>query len=47
MIEKIHAFLNRGKKQVDWNENKFIPIVKTIHPPKATFNEVYQNTIKK
>ena len=47
MIEKIHAFFNRGKKQVKWEENIFVPIVKTIKPPKATFNEVFENTIKK
>ena len=47
MIDKIHAFFNRGKKQVKWEENIFIPIVKTIEPPKATFNEVFENTLKK
>ena len=50
MIEKIHAFFNRGKKQVDWNENKFIRISHTVDVHKGnrpTFNSVFENTIKK
>jgi hypothetical protein len=50
MIDKIHAFFNRGKKQVKWEENIFVPIVKTVDVHKGnrpTFNQTFENTLKK
>ena len=49
MIEKIHAFFNKGKKQVDWNENKFIRISHTVDVHKGNRtgqNDVFYNNLK-
>jgi hypothetical protein len=49
MIEKIHAFFNRGKKQTDWKDNVFVPIVRTVDVYKGKRtgqNDVFYNNLK-
>ena len=49
MIEKIQAFFNKNRKQIDWSDNVFIPIVKTIDVHKGNRtgqNDVFYDNLK-